>query len=291
MPLRYLRHVRDALGWLKPHEVREKAEKPVRVALHAESDLAFFRMKSFFDPQGWSPARRAEIATVLERGAAGQPNEADLHIWSAEMPHPRGALTFDWQQPERLVARAIREHEDLAVPLARSLEPFRRPVSKHIIAKISRENALFSWPPRCRTSCLCCRFPGPTASSPPTPRILTANQVRMAFLLGAANDRDIGYREQRNEIGSIIAGAFGWRALARELAGHIPLGGGLVAKAAIAYAGTRVVGLSLDRYYRIGYGYTREERKAAYERALGRGKQVALSLMNVLRRRQALPDS
>ena len=93
---------------------------------------------------------------------------------------------------------------------------------------------------------------------------LTANQIRMAFLLAAANDRDIGYHEQRGEIASIILGAFGWRALARELVGKIPWGGGLVPKAAIAYAGTRVVGMSLERYYRLGKAYTRAERRLAY---------------------------
>ncbi len=291
MPLRYVRHVKDALGWLKPHEVREKAEKPVRVALHAESDLAFFRMQSFFEPPGWSPARRAEVSTALERAEPGQSSEADLHIWSAEMTHPRGALTFDWQQPGHLVDRAIRRHEDLAVPLARTLEPFRRPVARHIIGKISRENALFAMATALPDIVPLLSLPWAAGEFASDTAVLTANQIRMAFLLGAANDRDIGYREQRNEIGSIVAGAFGWRALARELSGHIPLGGGLIPKAAIAYAGTRVVGLSLDRYYRIGYGYTREERKAAYERALGRGKQVAGSLMNVLRRRQALPEA
>jgi hypothetical protein len=103
---------------------------------------------------------------------------------------------------------------------------------------------------------------------------LTANQVRLAFLLAAANDRDIGYQEQRTEIASIILGAFGWRSLARELVSKIPWGGGLVPKAAISYAGTRVVGLSLERYYRIGKAYTRAERRAAYEDALERGKHI-----------------
>jgi len=52
------------------------------------------------------------------------------------------------------------------------------------------------------------------------------NQIRMTFMIGAASDHAIGYREQRSEIASIIASAFGWRALARELAGKVPFGGG-----------------------------------------------------------------
>jgi hypothetical protein len=95
----------------------------------------------------------------------------------------------------------------------------------------------------------------------------------------------VGYREQRNEIASIIAGAWGWRSLARELAGKIPFGGGLIPKAAIAYAGTFVVGQSLERLYRLGYGLTRRERKAAYEQAFVRGKEVAGGLLEKVRRK------
>jgi hypothetical protein len=45
--------------------------------------------------------------------------------------------------------------------------------------------------------------------------ILTANQIKMAFLIAAASDRQVGYREQKKEIASVIGSAFGWRALAR----------------------------------------------------------------------------
>jgi len=116
--------------------------------------------------------------------------------------------------------------------------------------------------------------------------VLTANQVRMAFLLAAASDRDIGYREQKGELASILLGAFGWRAIARELVGKIPFGGGLLPKAAIAYAGTRVAGMSLERYYRIGYGYTCEERQVAYADALVRGKSIAGAMLEGIKHRQ-----
>ena len=46
---------------------------------------------------------------------------------------------------------------------------------------------------------------------------LTMNQVRMAFLIAAASDCEVGYSKQRAQIASIIAAAFGWRAIAREL--------------------------------------------------------------------------
>lgn len=77
-----------------------------------------------------------------------------------------------------------------------------------------------------------------------------------------------------------MAGAWGWRSLARELVGKIPFGGGLIPKAAIAYAGTFVVGLSIERVYRLGYGLTRAERQQAYADALAKGKQVAAGLFS-----------
>ena len=99
-------------------------------------------------------------------------------------------------------------------------------------------------------------------------------------MIAAASDRVVGYREQKAEIASLFAGAFGWRALARELMSKIPMGGGIIPKAAISFAATYVVGLSLDRYYRVGFGLTPGERQQAYQQAIEKGKQIAASLLN-----------
>src|SRR5579884_3559884 len=287
MPTRYIRHVRDALAWLKPHEVRQQVEQPLRIGLHGASDLSYFHMESFFAGQ-LSEARRAEIAGTLVR-AGGQPGAAgayDVAIWSEELNPPPGASRFSWNAPERTVAEVLDRHEDLELRLARLLCPFRQPVTERIIKRISRENAMFSVATALPDIIPLFSIPRAVGEFASDTAFLTANQIRLAFLLAAASNRPVGYREQRNEIGSIIAGAFGWRAMARELAGHIPLGGGLIPKAAIAYAGTRVVGLSLERLYRIGYGLTTSERKAAYEHALARGKKVAAGIMEAVRNRR-----
>ena len=92
---------------------------------------------------------------------------------------------------------------------------------------------------------------------------------------------------QKAEVASVIAGAFGLRALARELVGKIPFGGGLIPKAAIAYAGTWVVGQSLDRLYGFGTTYDRGEQKAAYKEGLAMGKKVAKSLLAGLKGKTA----
>jgi hypothetical protein len=99
----------------------------------------------------------------------------------------------------------------------------------------------------------------------------------MAFLIAAACGRDAGFSNQKGAILSIAAGAFGWRALARELVGKIPLGGGLIPKGAIAYAGTFVVGKGLEHYYRGNPSSTRAQRRLVYREALQRGRTVVES--------------
>ena len=77
---------------------------------------------------------------------------------------------------------------------------------------------------------------------------------------------------------SIVGGAFGWRALARELAGKIPLGGGLIPKGAIAYAGTVAVGKGLEFFYRTRRNPNASERAEIYDRALAQGNEAAAAL-------------
>jgi oxalate decarboxylase/phosphoglucose isomerase-like protein (cupin superfamily) len=96
----------------------------------------------------------------------------------------------------------------------------------------------------------------------------------MAFLIAAACGKEVGYSERFAEILSIVGGAFGWRALARELAGKIPFGGGIIPKGAIAYAGTYVVGKGLEHFHHAGTAYTRAQREEMYQAAFERGKAI-----------------
>jgi hypothetical protein len=99
----------------------------------------------------------------------------------------------------------------------------------------------------------------------------------------------VGYLEQKAEIAAIVAGAFGWRAIARELVGKIPLGGGLIPKAAIAFGGTYVVGLGLEKLNRTGSGLSRQERRDAYADAFIKGKEVVRELAPDLVRNKQTP--
>ena len=62
-----------------------------------------------------------------------------------------------------------------------------------------------------------------------------------------------------------------------------PVRGGLIGKAAVAYAGTKVLGLSLDRFYMTGYNFSREERTHLYRDAFEQGKKVAGKILTFLR--------
>jgi hypothetical protein len=155
---------------------------------------------------------------------------------------------------------------------------------KQIIATVSKENALFSIATALPDIVPILSLPWAIGEFASDTAFLTMNQVRMTFMIAAASDHPIGYSEQKAELGSILAGAFGLRAIARQLVSKIPLGGGLLPKAAIAYAGTRVVGLSMERLYRTGYGYTQEERGSAYEEAYERGKVFAGGMLKKLKK-------
>lgn len=290
MPVQFFQNIKDAIGNLDPQEARRHAERPIRLFLYADSDRAYRQMEEFFAPPGLSDARRAQLQHRIYRASEGfLPSEGhDLEIYFEDSPHDlltptSQVFAFRPDSPMQTIQQVLHHRRDLAIPLAVHIQPFREEVSRRIIKKVAKENALFALATALPDIVPFLSLPWAIGEFASDTALLTANQFRMAFLLAAANDREIGYREQKAEVVSIMLGAFGWRALARELAGKIPLGGGLIPKAAIAYAATRVMGLSLERLYRVGHAYTREERRLAYEDALQRGRTFAASLLDGIR--------
>jgi len=281
-----LGQIRQAVRELNPAQVRRLAERPLRLRIAAPTEEAYGEIADFLVPGKVSQPRMEQISQMVYREGDGlPPGREDLFISHVAMPQ-RGSFLYDPVRPEAMVRKVLIEREELSLPLARIFEPFRRPVTSKIIHTVATENTVFSLTtalPNVMPSVVSVAL-GITEAASDTV-VLTVNQIRMAFLLAAASDLPIGYQEQGPEIGSLIAGAFGWRTLARELAGKIPFGGGLIPKAAIAYAGTYVVGQSLERLYRVGYGLSRDERRRAYSDALERGKSVASAVLEALRTR------
>jgi hypothetical protein len=276
---RVLTQVRDAIAHLNPHEVREIADKPFTIQLFAETPEAYRDLEEYFGPaQGFSEARRNGMSALVRRGA-DYSNGTVIRVFDEGIAHEASDFVFRRSDPERVVCDIIERHPELKLSLARQVAVFRGPVTKEVIMQVSKENAMFSVATAIPSILPLVSLPWAVGEFASDTAFLTANQIRMAFMLAAASDRSIGYKQQRAEIASLFAGAFGWRALARQLAGKIPMGGGVIPKAAIAFAGTYVVGASLDRFYRVGYGYTEEERKAVYEKMLESGKDIAASLV------------
>lgn len=284
MVIQGLTHIRKALSSLNPKQVRDASEKPLRVILQSPDADGYRRMEEFFLQQ-LHPGRRAESAMLLSRASSNAVGSADtLTVYDDRMSAPTGSLIYHPEYPLSLVSKALEQHPDEGLVLARHFQPFRGPFVQKAISTTCRENTLFSITtalPDVIPSLI--ELPWAVAEFASDSAFLTMNQVRMAFQIAGASDREVGYMEQKSEIAAVIGSAFGWRALARQVIGKIPFGGGLIGKAAIAYAGTKVLGLSLDRYYLTGYSYSREERSHLYRDAFEQGKKVAGKILTFIR--------
>jgi hypothetical protein len=279
---RVLSQVREALSNLNPREVREEAERKFTIQLFAPTPETWRAIESWFAPaEAMTPRRRADTASVIRHGEDLSEGVL-IRVFHEDMPHTADDFTFRPSDPERVICDILERYPDLKLALARLVPPFRPHVAREIIRGVSKENAIFSVATAVPSVMPLIAVPWAVGEFASDTAFLTANQIRMAFMLAAASDRTVGYREQRAEIASLFAGAFGWRAIARQLAGKIPMGGGLIPKAAIAFAATWVVGASLERYYRVGYGYSPEERRAAYHEAFEHGRQLAANVVRSL---------
>ena len=236
---------------LKPAAIRRRSFRPVRFGLVASSERAYRAMETFLV----SPHARAESRALMREGVwraddPAAPGRVEIVLYSEDLPCPHGSFTFFADDPARTVAAVASAHEQWDLALARAYPRFRSYVSSRIIRETARENAVFAI-----ATALPDAFPslaeipwslGEFASDAV---FITVNQLRMAFQLAAAHAMPVGYFEQGREILGIAGGAFGWRALARELAGKIPFGGGLAPKGVMAYSGTYAVGTALRRHY------------------------------------------
>ena len=261
------------------------ADRPIQFGVLAADDQVAAEIFSFLLPPELSDARAREAGKRIVRiGSEQDFDDCNLGFAEPGVPHPAHFYRFDPFQPSRSAAQLLEEHEEDALALARWFPAFRDEVTEQIIWKICKENSLFTVAtavPNVVPSWI--TVPWAAGEFASDTAFLTMNQVRMAFLLAAASDREVGYGEQKGQIGSIIAAAFGWRALARELVGKIPAGGGLVSKGLVSFAGTYAVGKSLDRFFRFGQQLTRAERSEYYDHAYDRGRSAVQEIVDRFR--------
>jgi hypothetical protein len=275
MSLGIVKDLRKIVSGLSASEIRESADREPVVGLAASSQATREAMEDFLAPAWLDPNTRNRALRAVH-AADADAARYDIVLCEPGTPVPHNGYLFDRTDPHPVIPAIVSEQQDLELALAKTFPVFRSSVAAGMIHRVSRENALFALMtalPNIIPSFV--ELPWVAGEFATDTAFLTMNQVRMALMLAAAHGRDPGYGEQKIELLTIAAGAFGWRAIARELAGKIPLGGGLIPKAAIAFAGTWVVGLGLDQFYRTGSGLSRREKKAAWQRALEEGREVA----------------
>src|SRR5438132_4988829 len=104
--------VKLAISSLDPQEVRDQAERPIRISLHAASERAYRQMENFFLPPEISEQKRIELRRMVFRAADFE--HYDLDIYSEELSVPREGFRFSPANPEHTVREVLQRRADLA---------------------------------------------------------------------------------------------------------------------------------------------------------------------------------
>jgi len=286
MPLAVVKDLRKIYKGLNADEIRGSAHRDVKIGLMALSEAAYREMEQFLAPATLDYAARAEALGSIHRIDAATREPSDIVLCAPGIAPPPHGYVFNPADTAATARAIVASQYDIEIALARLFPQMRKAVADRIVHRVSRENAMFALVtalPNVIPTVL--ELPWAVGEFATDTAFLTMNQVRMALLMAGAYGHNIGYKEQKAQIAVIVAGAFGWRALARELVGKIPLGGGLIAKAAVAFAGTYVVGIGLEKVHRTGIGLSRAEKKDAYADAFAKGKEVVQEIAPVIVKR------
>jgi uncharacterized protein (DUF697 family) len=144
-----------------------------------------------------------------------------------------------------------RRRPSLRVALASKYPVFRPIVAEQLTREVSQTNAKIA-----ALSALPGIVPFTDWLMPATAAgdliVLTRNQINLLLEISACYGMSPDPRARLTELIPVIGGAFGWRAIARQLVGLAPAGIGVGVKAAVAYVGTYAVGRAANTYYAGG---------------------------------------
>lgn len=119
--------------------------------------------------------------------------------------------------------------------------------------------------------------------------ILTANQVRLCLRIAGIYGYKLAFYERMAELWPVLAGALGWKALARAAVGLLPAAGAAV-KASIAYAGTATAGKCAQIYYKDGKPLTKNNIKLIYENSKKSFSENTGKILNRIKRRKVTEE-
>jgi uncharacterized protein (DUF697 family) len=259
---------------LSTEEVRDLADKRFRIALVGSTMRTHDVAEQLLE--GLSLPERETSPAFLVCSPTVPSEPADILIDCGGAEEPVLGEHYTWLLPEdgALVARRIvSDLPGLAVALARRFPMFREPAIEHLIKEASRVNGQIA---------MLSAIPGviPVASVflPPAAVadivMLTKNQIMLLLKIAAALGMSYHTRDRLKEIVPVVAGAMGWRSLAREFVGMVPSGVGLLVKGAIAYAGTYVVGKGAEWFWRTGRELSRQQKERLYRQMLEEATRV-----------------
>jgi uncharacterized protein (DUF697 family) len=184
---------------------------------------------------------------------------------------------------ENTLDRIVEDRPEIALALARNFPIFRRRVANKVITKTAINNAQFSLITGVAEAIPLLGAIGLPINGLADIIILTKNQIMMTLRLAAVYGLELDYKSRMKELAPILANAFGWRAVARELVGAVP-GVGFLARAMISYAGTLTVGKTAQLYYETGEAVTKAQARRIYTDAYQASREKIRVLAEAIRR-------
>jgi uncharacterized protein (DUF697 family) len=151
------------------------------------------------------------------------------YVLATDVVRTEAGAGFDLTEIARVVAGKLVED---GAPLAARLPVLRNAVVESLVERFARVNG---------TVGALVFVPG--ADLP----VITLNQIRLVLRIAHAHGIGVG-QERAPEVVAVLGSGFALRALARQLAGIVPVAGWAV-KAGVAYGGTRAIGEAAKVYY------------------------------------------
>jgi uncharacterized protein (DUF697 family) len=184
------------------------------------------------DEEELKAAKRAKVPVVVVQ--TGMEDFDVPYVLATDIVKCRPGEGFPVEEIAAAVAARLGE---AGTGLAARVPVLREPVCRELIESFSRKNGILA---------VAIFVPG--ADFP----VLTLNQIRLVLRIGAAHGVEID-QQRLPEVLATVAAGFGFRALARQLLGAIPVAGWAV-KGGVAYGGTRALGEAAMRYFQTAGG-------------------------------------
>jgi uncharacterized protein (DUF697 family) len=179
------------------------------------------------DEEELKAAKRAKVPVVVVQ--TGTEDFDVPYVLATDIVKCRPGAGFP---VEEIAAAVAARRGEAGTGLAARVPVLREPVCRELIESFSRKNGILA---------VAIFVPG--ADFP----VLTLNQIRLVLRLGAAYGVEID-QQRLPEVLATVAAGLGFRALARQLLGAIPVAGWAV-KGGVAYGGTRALGEAAMRYF------------------------------------------